>query len=113
MNKDVHIDLLVSSERVKLHRLSDFKVGMKISCDGEKSVPFDVSNTKLFIDGKPCVVWDLTVQNGTLINLKILCGKPAILEWPLGKGLFSDPGRYTLELKWQDISRIKKVTVEE
>ncbi|QGY47052.1 hypothetical protein GM418_26330 [Maribellus comscasis] len=113
MNDKIHIDLLVNSERVKLDQLSEFKVGLKISCDGEESIPFDISDTKLFVNNEQCVVWDLTVQNGTITNLKILCGKPARIEWPLGKGLFSSSGNYRLKLKWFDLVREKEIVVEE
>lgn len=107
------IELLVSSPVIKLNKISGFEVGVKLTNAGEDPVHFDMTQTALFVNSKRSIAWDLAVQNGTIINLKIPPGKSKSVQWPLGNALFEQTGIYKLELRWKEISLKQDVTVLE
>lgn len=109
----LNIELLVSTNNVKLSKVADFKVGLNLINESDNLVPFNISETELYINNKKSIAWDLTVQNGTIINLKIQPGKSKTVQWPLGNALFEESGKYKLELRSGNIVKVQEVTVTE
>lgn len=112
-NETLNIELLVSSNAVKLNEVADFKVGLDLTNKSDNPVHFDVSKTELYVNNKKSIVWDLAVQNGTIINLKIQPRKSKTVQWPLGNALFEETGKYRLELRKGDFVKVQEVTVSE
>jgi hypothetical protein len=70
-NETLNIELLVSSNALKLNEVADFKVGLNLTNESDSPVHFDMSKTELYVNSRKSIAWDLAVQNGTIINLKI------------------------------------------
>jgi len=111
MNGIVNIELIQSSEKIRLKDAPQFNVGIKISNTGAQKLGFNLSETELWVNGKKNVAWDLAVQNGTLINLQIPAHSSKNVQWPLGDALFQRSGNYTLELRWRNITQTSEVLV--
>ena len=71
MDNNIHIKLLLSSHTIKLTDASEFMAGLEIKNTGSEELNFDISKTELWVNGERNIAWDLAVQNGTLINLRI------------------------------------------
>jgi hypothetical protein len=112
-SEKLNIELLVSSNTLKLSEVPDFTVGLVFTNESESPVHFDVSETELYVNNRKSVAWDLAVQNGTIINLKIQPRKSKTVQWPLGNSLFEETGKYKLELRRGDLVEVQEVTVSE
>jgi len=110
-NETLNIELLVSSNTLKLSEVADFKVGLNFTNNSNGLVHFDIAEMALFVNNKKSIAWDLAVQNGTIINLKIQPRKSKTVQWPLGNALFEETGKYTLELRWGEKTEIQEVTI--
>ncbi len=110
--KKSNIELLVSSTYLKQEEIPGFKVGLKIVNNDSKSLHFDVSCTELYVNKKRNVAWDLAVQNGTIINLRIAPNSSQEIWWPLGEALFMKGRKYELELRWEDFTQKKEIEVK-
>jgi hypothetical protein len=111
MKKLTHIELLVSANRIRLEDIPKFKIGLKVTNSTSEYLPFDVSKTTLLVNLKRSYAWDLTVQNGTIVNMKIPPNKSETVQWPLGEALFEEPGIYELELIFESFAQMQKVIV--
>ena len=109
MTDELQIELLVSSNTVELKDLPDFSISLGVFNNGPAELHFNVSKTRLYVNSKRNIAWDLAVQNGTIINFRIPPGKRKAVQWPLGKALFEATGTYLLELHWESV--ILKQTV--
>lgn len=98
MKKTSAIELLVSTNNLNPEDIPAFELGVKITNHQSKSIPFDLSDSMLYVNSEPNIVWDLTVNNGTLMNIKIPRGKSETIFWPIGEALFQSPGIYELKL---------------
>ncbi|WP_299441117.1 hypothetical protein [uncultured Aquimarina sp.] len=105
------VELVTSPETISLQDLSTFKIGLLIINKTNKPIHFDVSKTKLFVDDRRSFSWDLAVQNGAIINLKVNSKKTEIVDWPLGKALFSEEGTYVLRLEWKESIQNKTIVI--
>jgi hypothetical protein len=112
-NETLNIELLVSSNALKLNEAADFKIGLNLTNESENPVHFDVSETELYVNNRRSIAWDLAVQNGTIINLKIQPRKSKTVQWPLGNALFEETGKYKLELRKGDFAEAQEVMVSE
>jgi hypothetical protein len=112
-NETLNIELLVSSNALKLNEAADFKIGLNLTNESENPVHFDVSETELYVNFERSIAWDLAVQNGTIINLKIQPRKSKTVQWPLGNALFEETGKYKLELRKGDFAKAQEVIVSE
>ena len=106
-----NIELLVSNTFLKQDEVPGFKVGLKVVNNDSKSLHFDVSETELYVNNQRNVAWDLAVQNGTIINLRIAPNSSQEIWWPLGEALFMKGGNYKLELRWKDFTQKEEVEV--
>jgi len=113
MNNSAEITLVISKKSVRLIDLEYFKVGISVSNIGDNEIYFDISQTELTVNSVRSIAWDLAVQNGTIINFTLHPHESKSVEWPLGKAFFSAPGKYMLELRWQEVVRTCEVTVSE
>lgn len=98
MNKNPVIELLVSSNHLKPEDISKFEIGVKITNNQSHSIPVDLSEFELYVNSERNIAWDLTVNNGTLLNIKISPGMFETLFWPIGEAMFQFPGIYELKL---------------
>lgn len=105
------IEFLVSSNLIDLNTIPEFQVGMKITNASGEMLPFDISKSELYVNEERSIAWDLTVQNGTIINLKIKPHQSEIIRWPLGDAIFETSGTYELKLVWEDFSQKQTVVV--
>lgn len=111
MNENPKIELLVSQNSMTINDLAEFWVGVKLTNQSGESIAFDVSGLALFVNGERSISWDLAVQNGTTINLKIGPYHSEFLRWPLGEALFEAAGTYELRLGWESFSSNKTVII--
>jgi len=111
MEKFLKIEFLVSSNRIGFNEIPDFTVGLKITNEGEDLLPVDISESALYVNSERCITWDLAVQNGTIVNLKIPPHQSEIVQWLLGEALFVTSGTYELRLVWEIFSQKQKVVV--
>jgi len=111
MNENPTIELLISSNSQAMADLAEFWVGVKLTNPGGEPIPFDVSQLALFVNGERSIAWDLAVQNGTAINLKIGPHHSEFLRWPLGEALFKAAGTYELKLECESFSVHQNVTI--
>jgi len=98
MNKATAIELLVSTNKLKPEDISKFEIGVKITNNQSHSVPVDLSECVLYVNSERNIAWELTVNNGSLMNIKIFPGKNETIFWPIGEALFQSPGIYELKL---------------
>ena len=98
MIKATVIELLVSTNKLKPEDIPKFEIGVKISNNQSHSIPVDLSECELYVNSERNLAWDLTVNNGSLINIKISPGKNETIFWPIGEALFESPGIYELKL---------------
>ncbi len=113
MNDIPHIELTVSSDKISLKERDEFLIGLKISNKSQEIINFDISTTELFVNNIKSIAWDLTVQNGTLINQKIISNGIETIKWPLGRAIFESLGIYELKLVWKSNILKQYVTVSE
>ena len=111
MDENINIELVLSSAAVQLKQLDRFRAGLKIKNNSSHKLGFDISKTELWVNDVKNIAWDLTVQNGTLINLNIPAHSSRQVQWPLGEALFPASGSYRLNLRWGIISQTKDVVV--
>lgn len=111
MNENPTIELLISPNSLTMVDLAEFWVGVKLTNPSGEPIPFDVSQLALFVNGERSVAWDLAVQNGTAINLKIGPHHSEFLRWPLGEALFESAGIYELKLECESFSATQTVTI--
>lgn len=110
-NETLHIELLVSSDTLKLSEVADFEVGLSLTNESDSPVHFEIAETELYVNDTKNFAWDLAVQNGTIVNLKIPPRKNKAVQCPLGDALFEEPGKYRLQLRCGDLVQVKEVTV--
>lgn len=113
MDKNINIELILSSGKIKLKEVSQFNVGVKISNSASRKLGFDISETELWVNDEKSIAWDLAVQNGTLVNLVIPANASEKIMWKLGDALFQNAGNYKLDFRWNDTSQVKEVVVFE
>ena len=111
MDKSPKIEFLVSSEEIKLIDIPEFLIGLKITNQGDDLLSFDISKSELFVNDESSIAWDLAVQNGTIVNLKIKPHRSETIQWDLGDALFETPGTYDLKLVWEDFVQRQTITV--
>lgn len=111
MEKILKIEFLVSSNSIGFKEIPEFTLGLKITNEGPDLLPFDISKSVLYVNSERCLAWDLAVQNGTIVNLKIPPHQSEIISWLLGEVLFETSGIYELRLVWEEFSQKQKVVV--
>lgn len=107
----LNIELLVSFDTLKLSEAADFEIGLNLTNKSDSPVPFEIAKTELYVNNTKSIAWDLAVQNGTIVNLKIPPRKSKTVQWPLGDAMFEKPGKYRLELRCGDLVQVKEVAV--
>lgn len=106
------IELMLSQETLKLSELAKFWIGIKLTNQSNLPITFDVSTLELLVNGERSISWDLAVQNGTIINLILEPLHAEFIHWHLGEALFSNSGKYELQLVSADfISGSKTVII--
>lgn len=113
MDKTTAIELLVSSTNLKPEDIPKFKIGVKITNNLSHEIHFDLSESELYVNSIKNMAWDLTVQNGTIINLVIPANKSKTVQWPLGEALFRTSGIYELKLIWKSVIQKQLVFIPE
>ncbi|MDY8138085.1 hypothetical protein [Aquimarina sp. 2201CG5-10] len=113
MNENLIIKLVISSDRISKRDLNTFKIGLEIHNTSNGVNYFDISQTELFVNDIRSFAWDLTVQNGTIINLKILPKRFETVQWLMGEALFSEEGKYLLRLELKNKTLLQNVIVFE
>lgn len=98
MVNQVEAELLISSKKIRLSELPDLEIGVKITNRSHEYLPVNFSRLALFVDSTRSVAWDLTMQNGTIINLKLAPGKSETIQWKMGESIFESAGRFQLVL---------------
>ena len=111
MTENPTIELLVIPNSLAMAELAEFWVGVKLTNPSDEPIPFEVSQLALFVNGERSIPWDLAVQNGTAINLKIGPHHSEFLRWPLGEALFEAAGTYELKLECESFSAKQTVTI--
>jgi len=111
MEKNLNIEFLVSSTRIGFKEIPEFTLGLKITNEGPDLLPVDISKTTVYVNSERCLAWDLAVQNGTIVNLKVAPHKSEIIRWPMGEALFETSGTYELQLVWETFSQKQQVIV--
>ncbi|MGC9354333.1 MAG: hypothetical protein ACP5D9_10870 [Mariniphaga sp.] len=110
-NETLHIELLLSRDTLNLSEVADFEVGLNLINESDSPVHFDIAETELYVNDTKNIAWDLAVQNGTIVNLKVPPRKSKTVQWPLGDAMFEKPGKYRLQLRCGDLVQVKEVTV--
>ena len=113
MKPAVDIKLKLSSDKIKWKDLSEFMIGLEVFNNSDELIYFDISVSELLVNSKRSFAWDITVQNGTIMNHRILPGNSKLIQWPLGNALFDHKGKYNLEFHIGDIVRKKEIIVSE
>lgn len=98
MDKISTVELLVSANNLNPEDIPTFELGVKMTNHQSKNIPFDLSDSSLYVNSERNIAWDLTVNNGTLMNIIISPGKSETIFWPIGEALFTSPGIYELKL---------------
>ena len=111
MKKKLKIEFLVSSNRIGLKEIPEFTLGLKITNEGPDLLPVDISKTTLYVNSERSLAWDLAVQNGTIVNLKVAPHQNEIIRWPMGEALFETSGTYELQMVWGTFSQKQKVVI--
>ncbi len=112
MNKISEIEFLVSSNKIAPADIPEFWLGIKITNISQEWIPIDISKTALYVNSQRSISWDLAVQNGTIVNLKIAPLRSEVFQWPLGEALFETSGTYELQLVWESFSARQQVVVQ-
>lgn len=110
-NETLHIELLLSRDTLNLSEVADFEVGLNLTNESDSPAHFDIAETELYVNDTKNIAWDLAVQNGTIVNLKVPPRKSKTVQWPLGDAMFEKPGKYRLQLRCGDLVQVKEVTV--
>lgn len=113
MNKSTVIELLVSTNNLKPEEIPKFEIGVKITNNLSHAIPFNLSDSSLYVNSERNIAWDLTVNNGSLMNIKISPGKNETIFWPIGEALFESPGIYELKLVWETDIQKQMVYISE
>ena len=113
MQKNIKIQLVISSNKIIYSDIENFMIGLKITNSNSEAAHFDVTKTKLFVNDIESIAWNLCTQNGTIINLAIPPKDSKTIQWPLGLSLFETTGEYQLKLKWDSFVQETKVNVTE
>jgi len=92
------IELVISPVQISLKELPELEVGLKITNHSREYLPVNLSGLSLFVNSVRSVTWDLTMQNGTLVNLRLAPNRSETLLWKMGEALFESTGKYQLVL---------------
>jgi len=92
------IELVISPVQISLKELPELEVGLKITNHSREYLPVNLSGLALFVNSVRSVTWDLTMQNGTLVNLRLAPNRSETLLWKMGEALFESTGKYQLVL---------------
>ena len=110
-NKGARISLITKKDKVKYDELSSFSIGVMFENRSAEVIEFNISKTSVFINNERSFAWNMAVQNGTLFNFKLREGKSRKIEWPMGNALFSNVGKYNLDLTYNSVL-VDKKTIE-
>ncbi len=105
------IELVVEPKEFQLSEIAEFAVGMKITNPSDRWIDVDISKSVLWVNSERSIAWDLAVQNGTLVNLKIAPHKSETISWQMGDAFFENAGTYELKLVWGTFSAKEQVFV--
>jgi hypothetical protein len=105
------IELVVNTNEVNFKNRGDFETGLKVVNNEDHNLYFDMAKTELFVNGNKNLAWDLTVQNGTIVNFTIGPKSSKTVMWHFGEALFETPGKYELQLRWGTHIRTQEVMV--
>jgi len=92
------IELVISPVQISLKELPELEIGLKITNHSREYLPVNLSGLALFVNSVRSVTWDLTMQNGTLVNLRLAPNRSETLLWKMGEALFESTGKYQLVL---------------
>ena len=98
MGNQIEIELVISSQKIWLSELPNLTIGAKITNCSQEYLPVNLSRLALFVNSTRSVAWDLAVQNGTLINLRLAPGQSETVQWKMGEALFESAGKFRLVL---------------
>jgi hypothetical protein len=98
MGKLPEIELVISAQRISLKDVPELEIGLKITNRSREYLPVNLSGLALFVNSARSVAWDLTMQNGTLVNLRLAPDQHETLLWKMGEALFESAGKYQLIL---------------
>ncbi|RZS92501.1 hypothetical protein [Aquimarina brevivitae] len=112
MDNGIKIELINNRDKISKSELNTFRIGIIMTNNTNETLTFDISKLQLYVNNKRSFAWDLTVQNGTYLSIKIKSGKSEKVVWPLGEAIFSSTGNYQLALKINNqIIDTNKITV--
>ena len=111
MENQLETELVISSLKIWLSELPNFNIGIKIINRSHEYLPVNLSRLALFVNSTRSVAWDLAMQNGTLINLRLAPGQSETIEWKMGEALFESAGEFQLILSDEGKNRSEQ-TIE-
>lgn len=103
--------LVVNPVQFSQNEISDFEIGLKITNHSDRILPVNLSGLALFVNSVRSVAWDLTMQNGTLMNLRLNPGQSETVVWKMGEALFESAGDYNLLLSTGEKTISKRTIV--
>lgn len=106
---EIEIELVISHVQIGLKELPELEIGLKITNRSREYLPVNLSGLALFVNSVRSVTWDLTMQNGTLVNLQLAPNKSETLLWKMGEALFESTGKYQLILSDGEIFIAKQI----
>jgi len=102
MENQLEIELVISSQKIWLSELPKLEIGAKITNHSHEYLPVNLSRLALFVNSKRSMAWDLAMQNGTLINLRLAPGQSETIQWKMGEALFESAGKFRLVLSGEE-----------
>ena len=109
MGNQIETELVISSQQIWLSKLPDLEIGVKITNYSHEHLPVNFSLLALFVDSKRSIAWDLAMQNGTLINLKLAPGQSETIQWKMGESIFESAGKFELALSYEEKISSKQI----
>jgi len=106
---EIELELVISPRQISFKELPELEIGLKITNHSRKYLPVNLSGLSLFVNSVRSVTWDLTMQNGTLVNLQLAPGQSETLLWKMGEALFESTGKYQLILSRGEIFIAKQI----
>jgi len=118
VNSPLEIHLLVTSTRFSMQERDRFRLGLTATNTTDTAIDPHLFGVRLLVNGTPSPAFDLKVGNAMPVkwdNLPAGETTPQV-DWPLGKALFTEPGKYELVLQhqwgnWQQIESSAIVVV--
>lgn len=105
------VELIVSPKEFQISEISEFTFGVKIVNQGNEWLEVDISKSAVWINSERSIAWDLAVQNGTIVNMKIAPNHTETISWQMGDAFFENPGSYEILFVLESFSAKELVVV--